>query len=260
MACLAVLSVVAAATAHAQTSPTSVQLTWTAPGDDGSVGTASVYDLRFSTSAITASNFATATRFTGTPTPAVAGTSQSVTVTGLQPATTYYFAIKAQDNAGNWSNISNIISKATLAAPDLKAPAAAALNVTVVTDTTATLSWSAVGDDSLTGTATSYDIRYSTSPITTTNWTSANQVTGEPTPASPGTTQTYVVRSLVREGTYYFAMKVSDDAGNVSPLSNVPTATTPDSAPPSAILNLTANLVWLGWHAARVVASRDVAP
>src|SRR2546425_699463 len=83
-----------ASAAHAQTTPTSIQLTWTAPGDDGSIGTATQYDMRYSTSAITASNFGTATRWTGTPTPLAAGTSQNVTVTGLTPVTTYYFAIK----------------------------------------------------------------------------------------------------------------------------------------------------------------------
>ena len=77
----------------------SVSLTWTAPGDDSLTGTAAQYDLRYSTVAITATNFSTATRFTGTPTPAAPGSPQTVTVTGLQPSTTYYFAIKTGDDA-----------------------------------------------------------------------------------------------------------------------------------------------------------------
>jgi hypothetical protein len=130
------------------------------------------------------------------------------------------------------------------------APAALAISVGTVTDTTAVITWTATGDDSLTGTATSYDLRWSASPITLANWSSATTVTGEPAPAAPGTSQSYTVRGLARQGTYYFAVRVTDDAGNVSGLSNVPSVTTPDSVPPSAILNLTANFMWLSWHTA----------
>ena len=45
------------------------------------------------------------------------------------------------------------------------------------------LKWTAPGDDGSTGTAASYDIRYSTSTIDDGNWASATQVAGEPTPA-----------------------------------------------------------------------------
>src|SRR5439155_7084174 len=65
---LVLLSLAVASAAQAQTSPTSIQVTWTAPGDDGTVGTATQYDLRYSTSAITAANFAAATRWSATPT------------------------------------------------------------------------------------------------------------------------------------------------------------------------------------------------
>src|SRR5207237_5576247 len=66
----------------------SISLTWTAPGDDSLTGTASQYDLRYSTSPITASNFSSATRWTSTPVPTASGTTQGVTVDGLTPATT----------------------------------------------------------------------------------------------------------------------------------------------------------------------------
>ncbi len=72
----------------------SITLTWTAPGDDGSTGTATSYDIRYSTSTINDSNWASATQVTGEPAPAVAGTNQNMTITGLSSNTTYYFAIK----------------------------------------------------------------------------------------------------------------------------------------------------------------------
>src|SRR5215471_14699056 len=95
----------------------SVQLSWTTPGDDSLTGTATSFDIRYSTSAITTANFANATRWNGAPTPAASGTRQSTVITGLTPNTTYYFAMKTADEVPNWAGISNVISKTTLAAP-----------------------------------------------------------------------------------------------------------------------------------------------
>ena len=96
-------------------SPTTSTLavSWTAPGDDASSGTATTYDLRYSTSAITAGNFSSATAVTGEPTPSVAGTSESMTVSGLSSNTLYYFALKTSDEVPNISAISNVPSGAT---------------------------------------------------------------------------------------------------------------------------------------------------
>ena len=230
----------AAWTAEAQTTSNSITVSWTTPGDDSLTGTASQFDLRYSTSLITSANFASATRFLSTPTPAAPGTSQSVVVTGLAPATSYYFAIKTGDDVPNWAIISNIASKATLAAPDTTRPfAIAGLGVNSVTDSTATLGWSATGDDSLTGTAASYDIRYATIPITDANWALATAVSGEPVPAIAGSSQTFTITGLQGSVTYYAAMKATDASGNVSVLSNVVTAPTLDTIPPAAVRDLT---------------------
>lgn len=93
---------------------TSIGLTWTAPGDDAGTGTATSYDVRYSTSNITDNTtFNAATTVTGEPTPGVAGTSESYTVTGLTAGTTYYFALKTSDEVPNTSAISNVPSLAT---------------------------------------------------------------------------------------------------------------------------------------------------
>lgn len=246
---LALAVLVGVSPAHAQ--PQSLSLSWTTPGDDGATGSAAQFDLRYSTSPITAANFASATRWTAMPTPAAPGTRQNVTVTGLLANTAYYFAIKTADEVPNWAGISNIISRTTAA--DLTRPAPIAMQVSAVTDTTATLNWTAVGDDSLTGTASSYDIRYSTSPITNSTWNSATAVTGEPAPEVAGTPQSYVVRNLNRQVFYYFAIRAIDDGGNVSALSNVPTVTTPDSVAPATVTDLSFNFMWLAWHSAAAV-------
>lgn len=244
--------------ASAQQAWNSVTLSWTTPGDDGLLGTAAQFDIRYATSPITAASFASATRWTtGVPAPAASGAQQSVMVTGLSPATTYYFAIKTADEVPNWAGLSNVVSRTTAVAPDVVRPAPLAIGISALTDSTATLAWTAVGDDSLAGTATSYDVRWSTSPITAANWATATQAAGEPAPAAAGTAQSFTVTGLSRQVTYYFAAKVVDEAGNWSALSNVPSATTPDTKPPAAITDLVVGLTWFNWSSVAMLPRRE---
>jgi PGF-CTERM protein len=101
----------AAVTDLAATSPTtsSIVLTWTAPGDDGSIGRATTYDIRYlaGTTPITNANWEDAVQATGEPSPSVAGNAESFTITGLSAGVQYYFAIKTADEVPNWSGISN---------------------------------------------------------------------------------------------------------------------------------------------------------
>ncbi len=87
----------------------SLTLRWTAVGDDSLSGVAAAYDLRRSDSLITASNWSTATTLDGLPAPLASGTPQQVTVRGLTPGSTYYFAMRVRDDAGNWSGVSNVV-------------------------------------------------------------------------------------------------------------------------------------------------------
>lgn len=98
-------------------SATAVTLNWTAPGDDGNIGRAASYNLRFSTSPITDGNFSQATAVTTVPPPSPAGSTEAMTIIGLQPATTYFFALKTTDAAGNVSALSNVASKTTASLP-----------------------------------------------------------------------------------------------------------------------------------------------
>ena len=208
--------------------PTSILVSWNAPGDDGAIGTAASYDLRYSTSAITDANFAAATQVSGEPTPAVAGTAQTMTVTGLTANTAYFFAMKSQDEVPNVSALSNVPTLSTAVAADATAPGAiTTLALSGATSSAITLTWIATGDDGITGTAASYDVRYSTSPITTAaEFNAAAQVTGEPSPAVAGLTQSMTVTGLTTGTTYYFAIEASDEASNASSLSNVPSLAT----------------------------------
>jgi hypothetical protein len=218
----------------------SVALTWTAPGDDGTVGTASTYDIRYSTSTITAANWSAATQVTGETAPKLAGSAETFTVTGLNPATTYYFAIETADEVPNWSTLSNVVSKVT--ATETTAPSAIAnLAASTSGQTNVTLTWTAPGDDGTTGTATQYDIRYSTSAITAANFGSATQVTSEPAPKIAGSAESFTIAGLAESRTYYFAIKTADEVPNWSGLSNVISkATTGDTTPPGQVTDLVA--------------------
>jgi hypothetical protein len=96
--------------AHAQgVAPDSVTLTWAAVGDDSLTGTAAGYDLRMSDAPITESTWPVATVLTGLPAPLASGTAQKTVVHGLTPGATVYFALRAHDDAGNWSGLSNVV-------------------------------------------------------------------------------------------------------------------------------------------------------
>jgi len=99
----------------AVTSPTytSLTLTWTAPGDDGNLGTATEYDIRYSTSTITEDNWDSATLCEDVPAPQPAGSDETFTVTGLNSGTRYYFGLKTADEVPNCSELSNIASGVT---------------------------------------------------------------------------------------------------------------------------------------------------
>jgi len=92
----------------------SIDLSWTAPGDDDDSGTASSYDVRYSTSLIDDGNWSLAVQAIGEPVPLIAGLSESMTVSGLDSNTTYYFAIKTSDEIPNTSGLSNVPNLATL--------------------------------------------------------------------------------------------------------------------------------------------------
>jgi hypothetical protein len=94
-------------TAGTGTSSGTVDLTWIAPGDDGSVGTASTYIVRYHTEPITETNWASATNVSGEPAPSPAGSFESMTVSGLPPGLRFHFALKAQDEVPNISGVSN---------------------------------------------------------------------------------------------------------------------------------------------------------
>lgn len=205
---------------------TQLLLTWSSPGDDGLAGQAVAYEIRYSTAAIDEGNFAAATLISHSLTPKAPGQPENLLVTGLSPSTTYYFAIKTADEVPNWSAISNVPS-ATMQAPDNTAPAAVTDLAAGGTDAlSATLTWTASGDDGTSGTAASYEIRYSTAPINEANWVDATLAANVLAPKPAGESESFTIIGLQPSTVYYFALKVKDEEGNTSGLSNVAVHTT----------------------------------
>ncbi len=101
------------------------------------------------------------------------------------------------------------------------------------TDSSVTLTWTAVGDDGNAGTASSYDLRYSAAAISEGNISGATPVAGVPIPRAAGQQETFTVTGLAAGTTYFFALRVGDEASNWSPLSNVASrATDGQTLPP----------------------------
>jgi len=209
---------------QADPTDTLIELTWTATGDDGTQGTAYSYEIRISQSEITSGNWNDAELLEGAPWPLESGSIQNYTVEDLQQGIIYYFAIKAFDESGNVSPLSNVPNGSLIV--DNISPYDIA-DLAVYEGSTSNLStikimWTAPGDDGNVGIADHYEIRYSTSMITASNWSSATIFNDPPNPQNAGTSQYCYVNGLNAATIYYFAIKAFDESGNENQVSNSP--------------------------------------
>ena len=200
----------------------SITLYWTSVGDDGTTGIAAGYDIRYSNTLITESNFANGIQASNIPTPQIAGSNESLVISNLTVDTTYYFAIKVADEAANTLGLSNIASRKTSSLPDSSFPAMIdTLTLSNITSISVMLNWTSVGDDGTTGAATSYDLRYADTSINDANWSNATPVNTGLIPQDSGYNENYTVTGLISDTTYYFGIKAIDEVNNQSNLSNI---------------------------------------
>ena len=89
-----------------------------------------------------------------------------------------------------------------------------------ITTTTMLFTWTAPGDDSISGRASSYIIKISTTPLTDSNWTFAESYDQSLIPDSAGHPDTLLITALDPQTTYYIGLISVDEAGNMSGLSN----------------------------------------
>ena len=92
-----------------------ITIAWTSPGEGPFP--VSRYEVRYSTSAITPANFASATVVTEPPIPEPPGSQQTVTVKDLPGGVLFYFAVRSQNFAGDLSDLSNVVSTTAAKAP-----------------------------------------------------------------------------------------------------------------------------------------------
>ncbi|MCB4756618.1 MAG: hypothetical protein LHV69_06250 [Elusimicrobia bacterium] len=161
-------------------------------------------------------------------------------VTDLADATSYYFAVKTEDELGNRSNLSTVSPSAVTNGPPkpvtqmtaAKGPANAQISLT----------WIFPGDDVGRVDNGNVYIHFSTqgSILTEEAWNAA--AAGEQTAAlnaNPGEAVVSVVSDLAEATTYYFAIKTEDGLGNRSNLSTIsPFALT--NGPPKPVTQITA--------------------
>lgn len=172
------------------TTTTTISLSWNASSDDIGVSSYTVY--RNGTKEGTTSN-------------------TSYKVSSLSPGTTYRFAVKAHDAAGNTSSASPALEATTEKSNDTQAPTApTSLKVTTITTTSIALTWSAASDNVA---VTDYHVFK--------NGTKA---------AATGGTTSYTVTGLSPNTEYTFAVAALDAAGNSSSKSTTITATTSEPA------------------------------
>jgi len=217
-----------------------MDLTWVAPGDNGSDGTAQQYEIYYSTESFDADSLDNATMVTDAPAPAAAGTLQSHRISNLEGETDFFWAMRAIDESGNEGALTPVVTATTHPVP----PAAVTdLGGTANGTDSVILSWTTPGDDGNDGTAEAFEIRYATWPLSSQSFPLATLVENAPTPQAPGTVQSVTVTGLKAGVAYRFALVTKDEVDATSYLSNVAIITTdegPDTTAPDAISDLIA--------------------
>jgi len=225
-----------------------VRLTFTAPYDDSQDEAVKSYIIKYATYTLDESNWSLPSSSVAPQniTPTAPGTGQIHTITGLYPGTTYYFGIKSVDEAGNFSNISNVLSAV---ARDNPPNPPTNISAIPTSETNIKITWtlpstSGVDDRSR------YYIYRATFPFTL-----SQQATYYAWQIHPNTqyNDSSAENPLKRETTYYYRVTTEDwgDGPSGSGLYSIPLGSTtlssemamtrtPDLTPPPAITTLSA--------------------
>lgn len=229
------------------------RLSFTAPGKDGSVGTATSYLMKYTTFPLTDQPiFNAATLAVSTP-PAAPGILEVRTVGNLVPGPTYYFMVEALDEAKAQAELSNTVNNSThtfaIAPGDIT-------NLTLVSNAGGqiSLSWTSPGDDGAVGNISPGIFRVDYSSDTGHVFSVGTFVESISTTATPGSTHgktysTLFSQALTGNATYFARVYTGDEIPVFSGLSNLGEVLTRAYAPGASALTgvsptaLTANWV-----------------
>jgi subtilisin family serine protease len=208
--------------AHAL-STTSASAHWTVSGDDSLSGTPARVLLMRAPFRLDEQSFSFGILVPTAP-PGPAGTPDSVTVTGLPEGSTWWFAMRVFDRAGNGSAVSNSDSASL---PGLAPAAITDLRVLSVAESTVVLAWTASGDDGNVGRPLGYRVAASPAPLDSAGFDAAPVQIRRPAFTDAGGGETLSVSGLTPGRRWRFAVRAVDRAQTLSAMSNVPEAITP---------------------------------
>lgn len=100
------------------------------------------------------------------------------------------------------------------------------LVVVAVSDSTATVQWTAADDGSNGTPVASHELRFAAQPFGSHEWDGAASAALPRPPVTPGTVERFTLHGLHPDTTWWFRMRTRDAAGNWSPLSNAASART----------------------------------
>jgi hypothetical protein len=182
---------------------TTLTVNWAAATDDVTSSANMVYDICKSTSNGGCTAFSTVGGVTG-------ATGTSYQFTGLTDHTTYYFVVRARDQAGNEDTNTTQQSGLTLSDSTPPSFTAGLTSVGSATQTSLALSWGLATDNYSTQTNITFSVYESVG--------SGNETYGSATYSgltqTSGSTNTFTVSSLTPNTTYCFVVRASDQAGN----------------------------------------------
>jgi len=219
-----------------------VQLSWTSPGDNGYVGKTSEGEFIIKKTTDTTLSWDGMNDCMTIQKAIIPYESNSITITGLIPGTTFYFAIKAKDEAGN-INPSEPEKAGTWVQVDVTPPAPITSIVPIEKGFRyVKLRWIAPCEDGTTNNphnpgnySGKFWIKYSSCEIKDDGlWNSATTfVVISYDSITRGATVSYTITGLTNNTTYYFAIKTCDDSNNWSTISSSSPKSIPVNTQPS---------------------------